>query len=229
MQKKKIIAIIAAILILGVILIITFQPNSSLGNNSATISLVHYVIWLIVLLASMVIHFQKNAGKAFRYAALWVVIGSLLFIGYNLKDEFQDFGSRLKAELIPHSGRQSADQIEFKAQIGGHFVIEAQVDGFEVRFLVDTGASDVILTPRDARKIGFESKNLSFDKIYRTANGIVRGAPIKLGWIKIGPVELNNVRASINGSEMTNSLLGMSFLSNIGGYEVVGDKLTLKR
>ena len=177
----------------------------------------------------MVIHFQKNAGKAFRYAALWVVIGSLLFIGYNLKDEFQDFGSRLKAELIPHSGRQSADQIEFKAQIGGHFVIEAQVDGFEVRFLVDTGASDVILTPRDARKIGFESKNLSFDKIYRTANGIVRGAPIKLGWIKIGPVELNNVRASINGSEMTNSLLGMSFLSNIGGYEVVGDKLTLKR
>ena len=155
-QKKKIIVISAVILILGVMLIITFQPNSLFGNNSATISLVHYVVWLIVIIASAIVHFQKNVGKAVRYATLWVLIGSLLFVGYNLRDEFKDFGARLKAELIPHSGRQSTDQIEFKAQMGGHFVIEAKVDGFEIRFLVDTGASDVILTPRDAKKIGFE-------------------------------------------------------------------------
>ena len=160
-QKKKIIVISAVILILGVMLIITFQPNSLFGNNSATISLVHYVVWLIVIIASAIVHFQKNVGKAVRYATLWVLIGSLLFVGYNLRDEFKDFGARLKAELIPHSGRQSTDQIEFKAQMGGHFVIEAKVDGFEIRFLVDTGASDVILTPRDAKKIGFDDLRAS--------------------------------------------------------------------
>ena len=70
---------------------------------------------------------------------------------------------------------------------------------------------------------------LSFDRIFQTVNGTVRGASVKLGQIKIGPIELNDVRASVNGAAMKTSLLGMSFLSRIGGYEVAGDKLVLKR
>ena len=99
----------------------------------------------------------------------------------------------------------------------------------KIKFLIDTGASDVVLNPSDAVRLGFNLKQLSFDKIYNTANGIVRGAPVKLGRVKIGPIEITNVRASVNGADMVTSLLGMSFLSRIGGYEVVGDRLTLKR
>ena len=104
----------------------------------------------------------------------------------------------------------------------------ALVDGVKIKFLVDTGATDVVLNSGDAMRLGLNFKQLSFDKIYQTANGIVRGAPVKLGRVKIGPIEITNVRASVNGADMTNSLLGMSFLSRIGGYEVIGDRLTLK-
>ena len=70
--------------------------------------------------------------------------------------------------------------------------------------------------------------NYPFDKVYQTANGIVRGAPVKLNKVTIGPIVATDVRASVDGMEMTSSLLGMSFLSSIRSYEVVGDTLTLK-
>ena len=70
---------------------------------------------------------------------------------------------------------------------------------------------------------------LVFDKIYHTANGVVRAASVRLIMVQIGPIEISNVRASVNSVSMSSSLLGMSFLSRIGGYEVLGNKLTLKR
>ena len=71
--------------------------------------------------------------------------------------------------------------------------------------------------------------NYPFDKVYQTGNGIVRGAPVKLNKVTIGPIVATYVRASVNGMEMTTSLLEMSILSSIWGYEVVGDTLTLKK
>ena len=154
---------------------------------------------------------------------------SALFIAYSFKEQFFEFGANLRAELIPHSGKEDPDQITFTARVDGHFLIEAMVNGYTVKFIFDTGATDVMLTRRDAARIGLKFSDLSFDKIYLTANGAVKGAPVKLHTITIGPIGLKNVRASVNGSKMKYSLLGMSFLSSIGGYEVVGDKLTLKR
>ena len=226
---KKIIIFWAAFFFLGGVLLYTFQSAQSLGNNSATMSLVHHTIWLIVLIGSMVVHFRTNFGRAIKYLALWIGIGSTLFIGYSLKDSLIDFGAQLKAELIPYSGRKIGNKIEFKSERGGHFVVEALVDGVKIRFLVDTGASDVVLNRVDAMRLGLNLKQLSYDKIYHTANGIVRAAPVKLGRVKIGPIEVINVRSSVNGADMTTSLLGVSFLSRIGGYEVIGDRLTLKK
>jgi len=108
-------------------------------------------------------------------------------------------------------------------------VVEALVDGEPVRFLVDTGASDVVLSPADARRIGFDPAQMSFTRTYNTANGLVQGAPVRLGAVEVGPIRIEDVRASVNGADMRRSLLGMSFLSRLGGYEVSEDALTLYR
>ncbi len=215
--------------VVGALLVFTYQPDGTLGNNSATMSLVHNLVWLVVLVGSMVVHWRTRPGQMLKHAALWIAIGSLIFIGYSLRDEVADFGAKLKAELIPHQGRQDDGDMIFRAQSGGHFVVEAMVDGTELRFLVDTGASTIVLSPHDAERLGFDLKRLSFDRIFNTANGTVRGAPVKLGVVKIGPIKLTDVRASVNGAAMKTSLLGMSFLSRLGSYEVTGDKLVLRR
>ena len=95
--------------------------------------------------------------------------------------------------------------------------------------MVDAGASNVVLSPADARRLGFDLARLSFHQVFRTANGMVRGAPVTLAEIRIGPIELHNVRASVNGADLSQSLLGMSFLDRLAGYSVENGTLTLRQ
>ena len=106
-------------------------------------------------------------------------------------------------------------------------MVEALVDGTALRFLVDTGATDVVLSPADAQRLGFDLSSLSFTQLYNTANGTVRGAPVRLRNVSLGPIQLRDVRASINEAPMRSSLLGMSFLGRLSSFEIRGDSLTL--
>jgi len=85
----------------------------------------------------------------------------------------------------------------------------------------------VVLSPADARRLGFDPDTLDFSKVYRTANGTVYGAPVRLRSLTIGSIRIDNVRASVNGAEMSRSLLGMSFLERLSGYEVTAGSLIL--
>jgi aspartyl protease family protein len=75
--------------------------------------------------------------------------------------------------------------------------------------------------------LGFDLKSLKFTRVYHTANGTVRGAPVRLRQITLGPIAMRDVRASVNEAPMTSSLLGMSFLSRLSSYKVSKDTLTL--
>jgi len=190
-----------------------------------------YLLLLLVLIgSSVVLHTRSQPGSAIRNAALWVAIGLVLVIGYSYRDEFADLRARITGELLPGEGQVVAeDAVMFRARDNGHFLIDALVDGKRIQFMVDTGASDVVLTPRDAERLGLDPESLDYSRIYETANGTVRGAPIRLGEIVVGPIRLTNVEASVNQMPMRRSLLGMSFLGRLSGYEVRGDKLTLWR
>jgi aspartyl protease family protein len=101
------------------------------------------------------------------------------------------------------------------------------VNGSRVTFLVDTGASDIVLSPADARRIGFDPDSLVFDQLASTANGTVSGATIRLDSLAVGTIEMNGLPATVNGAEMSESLLGMEFLSRLRGWRVENGVLTL--
>jgi aspartyl protease family protein len=111
---------------------------------------------------------------------------------------------------------------------GGHYVVEALVNGAPVTFLVDTGASDIVLTLDDARRIGLRPRTLEFSQRFSTANGEVRGAPVVLREIRIGQLYLYDVSASVNEAPLEVSLLGMSFLEQLSGYQVERGRLILR-
>ncbi len=222
-----IVLVVAAFLALVVFLVSSYPETLEDGDNK--MAFYHNLAWLVLLGGAVVVRWRTRPGAALRDAALWIAIGAVIFLGYSFRHDATSLGRRMLAELMPHKGQADADTITFTARAGGHFVAEAQVDGTDIRFLVDTGASDVVLSPRDARKLGFDLSRLSYDRIYRTANGTVKGAPVRLGRVRIGPIEFKDVRASVNGAPMSTSLLGMSFLSRLKSYEVTGDKLTLRR
>ncbi|MCH7542352.1 MAG: TIGR02281 family clan AA aspartic protease [Proteobacteria bacterium] len=193
-----------------------------------------HVVYLVVL-ATMVgsaVLLGRGIGlkTALRNALSWIAIALVLILGYSFRHDIVAAKDRILAELLPYRAVETGPgTVAVRASAGGHFQIEATVDGVPIRFLVDTGASDVVLRPADARRLGYDLDRLRFSRIYRTANGTVRGAPVTLGEVTVGPIRLANVAASVNGAEMSQSLLGMSFLNRLSAYEVRGDVLTLHR
>lgn len=116
--------------------------------------------------------------------------------------------------------RVVSNSISFRPDSRGHVVLEAAVNGAPVRFMVDTGASFVTLTPEDARAAGIGSADLHFTMRVATANGQVRVAPVKLRELRLEQFTMEDVDAVVVESSLNVSLLGMSFLKRLDGYEM---------
>ena len=111
----------------------------------------------------------------------------------------------------------------------GHFRAIADVNGNNVPFLVDTGASIVLLTYEHAIAAGIDMKNLDFDLPILTANGRGHVAEVTLKKIQIGDVVVSNVRAAVaERGQLHASLLGMSFLGNIEEAVIRKDEMILR-
>ncbi len=217
---------------LGVAVLIAYLlkrfPGAIDSGNAP--NLVYGLVLLAAVGGSTVLHFRSRPGTALRQATVWIGIGLVLVIGYSYRDEFNALRARVTGELLPAQGQVlGEDGVAFRAGRDGHFHVEAMVDGERVLFLVDTGASDVVLSPEDAERLGIDTRSLTYSDAYDTANGVGYGAPIRLRSVEIGPIGLTDVAASVNQAPMDSSLLGMTFLRRLSGYEVRGETLTLWR
>ncbi len=160
--------------------------------------------------------------------AIWVGLLLLLVFGYGYRAELVTAKDRFLAVLMPQRGYgEEPGSMNFFRSNDGHFHIEAEVNGRPVRFLVDTGATDIVLTLDVARTLGFDPRRLDFSKTYHTANGTVRGAPVFLRSLRVGELHLNDVPASVNAGRMNGSLLGMRFFNRLPGYRVKKNVLTI--
>ena len=175
------------------------------------------------LLVGLVSIYRSRPGTALRHGAIWALIFAGAVVLYG-------FGSELERQLMPRVAREvDADTIALTRSRDGQFHAEMQVEGVPVSALVDTGASELVLTREDAARIGLDPETLRYTQRAMTANGIVRGAPVRLGTVSIGPFTLSDVRAVVNGGELHTSLLGMSVLDRFAGFEVRGDRMLIHR
>ena len=202
----------------------------AVATRDGQVHALYYVLLGTVVASALLMGRRIRLKTAIKNALAWIAIALVLILGYSFRHDIVAVKDRILAELLPHRAVETGPgRVAFRAASGGHFQVEATVNGVAIRFLVDTGASDIVLRPADARRLGFDLDRLRFSRIYRTANGTVRGAPVTLGEVTVGPIRLTNVAASVNGAEMNQSLLGMSFLNRLSGYEVRGDVLTFHR
>jgi aspartyl protease family protein len=119
-----------------------------------------------------------------------------------------------------------SDMIRLARQADGHFYVESQVNGYPVRFLVDTGASMVALSVKDAESAAVPVNPSMFDVVGRGASGDVRGQKVELAELSIAGKAATRVEAVvIDGGQQ--SLLGQSFLSRFDVVEIHGDEMLL--
>jgi len=112
----------------------------------------------------------------------------------------------------------------------GHYWARALVNRkASVEFMVDTGASVVALTYKDAQKMGLKPETLDYRWTIHTAGGETMGASVLIDSIKINQVHIRNVEAMVLRTDMDQSLLGMSFLNKLYSYEFRGDRLIIRQ
>src|SRR5579883_3048913 len=133
-----------------------------------------------------------------------------------------------KAVLAAKPAKGPSNQLVYQADRSGHFFVDAEVNGAPVRFLVDTGATVVALSPEDARAAGIAHSSLRFTEAVSTANGVARVARTTLRDVRLNQLAIEEVAAVVMEESMSVSLLGMSFLSRLDGYSIRDGRLTIE-
>jgi aspartyl protease family protein len=192
-------------------------------------AMLRYVLFGAIVVFALAASRQRLAAIGGQLA-VWLGILLLILVGYSYRDELQMVAARVAGDLVPSQGRTiDARTIAFRASPDGHYRIDATVDGTSVRFAVDTGASGVVLNQRDAERLGLDPSTLRYTQTFSTANGLTRGAPVRLGSLTIGPIAMTDVRASVNEGELDESLLGMQFLEKLAEVTIKNGVLTLRQ
>jgi aspartyl protease family protein len=186
-------------------------------------------ILLIFMVARLAASTRPLSGIA-RQMALLLAFGAVLVIGYSYRSDVRELANRLLGSLIPSRGVEVAPgMVRFTADDNGQFAIDATVNGVKIHFLMDTGASGIALSQRDAARLGLDGDSLRYTGVFSTANGPVRAAPVMLESLDIGPFSARHIPAWVNGGDLDQSLLGMSYLSTLGRIEIRGDSLILEQ
>jgi aspartyl protease family protein len=183
------------------------------------------LLYLAVLLAGVVAF--GFAGRRLRLRhlrdlALWLLILAMLVIAYGFRDTLQ-------SALYPARGIAVDGAIELHRGADGHFRAELEVNGRPLRFIVDTGATDIVLSRADATAVGIDVDGLDFFGRAQTANGLVATAPVRLGSVRFGDMVDTGVAAQVNGGELSVSLLGLAYLDRFARIEIAGDRMRLHR
>lgn len=186
------------------------------------------LIYLMVLLAalggSLLFGLRRGeGGRLARHAASWglIFIGAIAAIG---------LWSDIRSTVAPRQEVFAAEnRVVLPRGRDGHFHLRLEIGGTPVDFLVDTGASNVVLSRPDAERLGIDLDALAYFGTAMTANGPVRTARVRLTDVKLGEIEEPTLTAWVTDGEMPGSLLGMDYLRTFDRIEIEKDRLVLTR
>lgn len=185
---------------------------------------IYLVLLGLLLTAGLWTRSRKNLNQTAQHAAIWVLIFIAAIAAFGV---WGDVERHLGAQSI--STTDDGNRINIPVSRDGHYRLQLAVNNVLVDFVVDTGATDIVLSKQDARKIGINVDTLNYLGRASAANGVVETAAITLDMIQIGSVTDSNVRAVVNGGDLFGSLLGMGYLQRWGRIEIANDMLILTR
>lgn len=186
-----------------------------------------HLVYLIVLGLAVVFWFvasnREKLGTVVQQALIWALIFVGVIAAIGLWDDVRR--GAVQGQYVATDGAL----VELPRHTDGHYYLTAEVNGAPVVFVVDTGATDIVLTRRDAEAAGLEPDDLAYVGRARTANGEVRTAPVRLDSVKVGTIRDTDIVAVVNSGDLDQSLLGMSYLQRYSSVQITDGKLILTR
>lgn len=224
--------LLALIVAVAVALAARNSEGLTLGIANQTFVRAGYAAVVAIFLIALVL--SRGLSALVRMAAGWLAIALILVGGYAYRDNLFEVGARIAGVLVPGvpiSGELTGGPehtVVITRASDGHFAVRARVDHAATTFMLDTGASFVTLTPRDAARAGVDAGSLDFSTPIRTANGEIKAATVTIDTLQVGSIERHKVAALVAPPDsLDQSLLGLSFLNTLHGYAISGDRLVL--
>ena len=183
-----------------------------------------YYIILIVFVASSLVGMRLPLGKAAKMVLAWIAIFGGVFVLFAFRTEFSDFGQRLRAEATG-APIMVGETVRIPISDDGHFWVAAKLNGQDVRFMVDSGASVTTVSRDVAEAAGMTIG--SRRGVVSTANGRVLVTKSRADQLQVGSIERTDFSVDINEADDVN-LLGMNFLSSLDSWRVEGNYLVLQ-
>lgn len=169
----------------------------------------------------------KEIGRA---VMVWGALALILIATYAYRSDIERVARTTLAAAIPGLAVTTGDGVTVSRSADGHFRIKGTVNGAPVSFLLDTGASLILLTSADAAAAGIALSPSAFSLPVSTANGLAEVAPVSLDTVTVGSIAESQVNAAVAPpGRLSSSLLGMSFLSRLYRFEITGDRLVLQK
>lgn len=190
--------------------------------SDISLNLVYLALLLAVLAGYFLTAFRRHPARSLQQLMVWALIVLGLVAVFGMWDD-------IRKSFVPQQSVMTDGRIEAPLGPDGHYYLTAEVNGVPVRFVVDTGASDIVLTRRDAERAGIDTAGLAFIGSANTANGTVATAPVRIETMDLGPIHDRNLRAVVNRADMDSSLMGMSYLTRFAKVEFDRDRLVLTR
>ncbi len=185
--------------------------------------LIYLVLLGSVIAAYFLVAHRDRLGQAARAAVLWGLIFVGVVAAYGLWSDIRD-------DVMPRQTVfEDQARIEVPRAFDGHYYLTLGVNEASVVFVVDTGATDIVLSREDAARAGIDLDDLVYSGVAGTANGIVRTARTTVDLLQIGPIMDRDVPVWVNQGEMQTSLLGMAYLQRFSNLQIMDNKLVLER
>lgn len=186
-------------------------------------NLIYLVLLGAVLVLWLVVENRTSLSAKIKQIAAWGLIFLGVIAAYGMWGDIQ------RATVPTQAVFAGDNRVELPRAPDGHYYLTLTVNGTAVPFMVDTGASGVVLTGQDAKRAGLDVSTMAFYSEAMTANGLVKIAPVTLDSVVLGPFEDRNLPAAVNGGEMQQSLLGMSYLQRFSRLEISRGQMILER
>jgi len=183
-----------------------------------------YLLMAAMLILGALIVRREPIAKLATMALAWVAIFGAGFILFTFRDNFGWVAQRLKAEAVGTPVEQGGET-RIPMALDGHFWVDAKVNGKEVKFLVDSGATMTTLDRQSAVAAGIPITGRR-DLFVRTGNGVIRVSSSRADRIQVGGIDRRDVAVQIADSDDLN-VLGMNYLSSLSRWGVEGRWLVL--
>lgn len=213
--------------LLFVILIILVAISLPLFDLNHIGYIIFYGLLLFMFISSLLHKSKHELYQNFKYLTIWLGIFAIGFVIITYKEEL--LNSKIAASFRPGHAESDSKQLTFYKSKDNHFYINTYLNGQMIRFLLDTGATHIILSRRDALKLGIKLHMLNYNKRYNTANGYISAASVVVDKFQIGDLVFYDVPVTIANSPMNTSLAGMSLLSLFKNYSFDNNKVILTK